>query len=198
MPVSQCLNPVLVRTNCFQVARGFMRSGQGNPDEARAARYILKDYVNAKLLFCHPPPSVDEAEFNKRTHEISLRRVAGKKRAPVTRVGKDANTFVPSAQLPQVVLPTRGEGAKSQALDQEFFREKSMAGGRVFMNGAHGGREYTRSTAFPHQNMVANDGSVIQPKFARLAAVMANQELGSGKKHKKPKRVKQRSGKGYD
>ena len=28
------------------VARGFVKSGQGNPDEARAARYILKDYVN--------------------------------------------------------------------------------------------------------------------------------------------------------
>ncbi|THV06027.1 P-loop containing nucleoside triphosphate hydrolase protein [Dendrothele bispora CBS 962.96] len=183
----------------YAIARGFMRSGQGNPDEARASRYVLKDYVNAKLLFCHPPPGTDETEFNKRTHEISLRRVAGKKRAPVTRVGKDANTFVSSAPLPQAVLPARGEGAKSQAVDQEFFREKSTAGGRVFVNGAHGSQEYSRSTVFPHQNIVANDGSVLQPKFARLAAVMAaNPELGNGKKHKKPKRVKQRSGKGYD
>jgi large subunit GTPase 1 len=30
----------------YAIARGYFRSSQGNPDEARAARYILKDYVN--------------------------------------------------------------------------------------------------------------------------------------------------------
>ena len=30
-------------------ARGFTKTGQGQPDESRAARYILKDYVNGKL-----------------------------------------------------------------------------------------------------------------------------------------------------
>ena len=29
-------------------ARGFTKSGHGNPDESRAARYILKDYVNVR------------------------------------------------------------------------------------------------------------------------------------------------------
>lgn len=43
--------------NAYARARGYMRSGQGNPDESRAARYILKDYVNARLLFVHPPPT---------------------------------------------------------------------------------------------------------------------------------------------
>jgi large subunit GTPase 1 len=33
----------------FSVARGFTKSSQGNPDESRAARYILKDYVNVSL-----------------------------------------------------------------------------------------------------------------------------------------------------
>ncbi|OAD07173.1 hypothetical protein MUCCIDRAFT_20654, partial [Mucor lusitanicus CBS 277.49] len=42
----------------YAIARGYVRSSQGNPDEARAARYILKDYVNGKLLFCHPPPGI--------------------------------------------------------------------------------------------------------------------------------------------
>lgn len=48
--------------NAYARARGFMRSGQGNPDESRAARYILKDYVNAKLLFVHPPPTYTPAD----------------------------------------------------------------------------------------------------------------------------------------
>jgi len=51
----------------YIVARGFMRSGQGNPDEARTARYILKDYANGKLLICHLPPGVAEAHFNQPT-----------------------------------------------------------------------------------------------------------------------------------
>lgn len=58
-------------------SRGFMRSGQGNPDESRAARYVLKDYVNAKLMYCHPPPQYlpdDEnrgALFNRELYTLS-------------------------------------------------------------------------------------------------------------------------------
>jgi large subunit GTPase 1 len=33
----------------YAIARGYVRSSQGNPDEARAARYILKDYVNVSV-----------------------------------------------------------------------------------------------------------------------------------------------------
>ncbi|KAF9076100.1 P-loop containing nucleoside triphosphate hydrolase protein [Rhodocollybia butyracea] len=184
----------------YAIARGLTRSGQGNPDEARAARYILKDYVNAKLLFCHPPPGISEKDFNAQTHEISLRRVAGKKKAPITRVGKDADTFVASASFPQAILPALGQGQKSRALDQQFFEEKSSAGGAVYAKGVvHGGKEFSRAIAFPHQNSVTNNGTVIQPKYARMAAVLASNggDLSS-KKHKKKPRAKQRSGKGYD
>ncbi len=41
--------------------RGFM-TAHGSPDESRAARIILKDYVNGKLLYCHPPPIEDSME----------------------------------------------------------------------------------------------------------------------------------------
>ncbi|KAH8835699.1 hypothetical protein DL96DRAFT_1666368 [Flagelloscypha sp. PMI_526] len=120
----------------YAVARGYMRAGQGNPDEARASRYILKDYVNAKLLYCHPPPGKSDSEFNEETH---ARR---------------------------------------------------------------GGNEFSRSKLLPHQNSVADDGTVLTGRRARLTAVLAAAErggVGSGKKnHKKPKRTKQRSGKGYD
>ena len=33
----------------YAAARGLTKSGQGNPDEARAARYVLKDYVNVSV-----------------------------------------------------------------------------------------------------------------------------------------------------
>ncbi|KAI9017103.1 P-loop containing nucleoside triphosphate hydrolase protein [Gaertneriomyces semiglobifer] len=49
----------------YAIARGFTKSSQGNPDEARAARYILKDYVNGKVLYAHPPPGIDSEKFNE-------------------------------------------------------------------------------------------------------------------------------------
>ena len=49
-------------------ARGFMGS-HGRPDEPRSSRYILKDYVNGKLLHCHPPPGTTPAEFNAENYK---------------------------------------------------------------------------------------------------------------------------------
>ncbi|XP_037381206.1 large subunit GTPase 1 homolog [Talpa occidentalis] len=42
--------------------RGFM-TAHGQPDQPRSARYILKDYVTGKLLYCHPPPGRDPVTF---------------------------------------------------------------------------------------------------------------------------------------
>ena len=33
----------------YAKSRGFTKSGQGNPDEARASRHILKDYVSVRI-----------------------------------------------------------------------------------------------------------------------------------------------------
>lgn len=182
------------------VARGYTRSGQGNPDEARAARYILKDYVNAKLLYCHPVPGVSDVTFNERTHELALLRAIDKKRAPVTRVGIRADTFIPSEELnldADGITPAQGQGFKSKAVDRDFFANSSNLGSRPYIQGsALNGQEFTRAKLFPHQNAVADDGSVLA---GRGASAVVGVEIGQGKKHhKKNKRVKQRSGKGYD
>ncbi|XP_067851368.1 large subunit GTPase 1 homolog [Heptranchias perlo] len=42
--------------------RGFM-TAHGQPDQPRSARYILKDYVTGRLLYCHSPPGIDPAHF---------------------------------------------------------------------------------------------------------------------------------------
>lgn len=165
----------------------------------------MKDYVNAKILYCHPPPSVDDTSFNKRTHELALLRAVDKKRAPVTRVGKGADTFVPS-NVPVApadgILPAQGQGHKSQAVDQSFFTNDSTLASRPFVQGsARNGQEISRARLFPHQNAVANDGTLLTGRKVRIASVLANagNDLSKGKKqHKKSKRVKQRSGKGYD
>uniref|UniRef100_A0A8C7QYN4 Large subunit GTPase 1 homolog n=1 Tax=Oncorhynchus mykiss TaxID=8022 RepID=A0A8C7QYN4_ONCMY len=42
--------------------RGFMTT-HGQPDQSRSARYVLKDYVVGKLLYCHLPPHISAADF---------------------------------------------------------------------------------------------------------------------------------------
>ncbi|KAJ7071202.1 hypothetical protein C8F01DRAFT_1362950 [Mycena amicta] len=180
------------------IARGYMRSGQGNPDEARSARYVLKDYVNAKLLFCHPPPGITEEAFNRRTHELAMLRFADKKRAPVTRVGKGADTFVPSAAGDKTQRP---QGLKTRAVDQSFFNDNLGVSSRPFtQGGGKDGMTFSRARMYPHQNAVADDGTALSGRRARIASVIANHggALAGDKKHKKVKRVKQRSGRGYE
>ena len=41
------------------------------PDVNRGSRYILKDYVNGKLLYCYPPPNVEAVSFQEHRYEIS-------------------------------------------------------------------------------------------------------------------------------
>lgn len=42
--------------DAYAKTKGYMTQGYGKPDQSRASRYILKDYVNGKLLFVNSPP----------------------------------------------------------------------------------------------------------------------------------------------
>lgn len=112
-------------TTDYPVARGMTRSSFGMPDTSRAARYILKDYVNARLLYAHPPPGIDPDEFMSSSREETLDRLeaefqAGKKRAPATHVVKNADTFVaaaPSSSKPRI---QSAEDGQENGNDDEF------------------------------------------------------------------------------
>jgi large subunit GTPase 1 len=173
-----------------------MRTGQGNPDEARSARYILKDYVNGKLLFAQPPPGISKEVFNHQTHQLALKRARNKKHAPTTRVGRGASTYVslsiPTSSKQDSILPAL-QGLKSRTVDHEFFENNSRLPMRPFVQGsARNGQHFTRARMFPHQNTVADDGRTLDRATTQIT-------VGTDKKHhKKGKRVKQRSGQGYD
>ncbi|KAG9074428.1 hypothetical protein FS749_014011, partial [Ceratobasidium sp. UAMH 11750] len=171
-------------------ARGFARAGQGLPDEARAARYILKDYVAGKLLFSHPPPGIDDDTFNTRSRQLALERLAaaGKKMAPATRVGKNADTFL---DVDPASTPGPTSTGAGSTLDREFFDKRSGLASNAFIKG---GQPFIRSRTFPHQNTVGDDGRLRGDGHTR-----EDQATVKGKKHNKGnKRTKQRSGRGYD
>ncbi|KAL8701442.1 MAG: hypothetical protein Q9201_004894 [Fulgogasparrea decipioides] len=121
----------------YAVARGFAKTGQGQPDESRAARYILKDYVNGKLLFCHPPPSdppIDGRDFNRDLYDLEhLPRkrqavLAAQEEASMT--GSEALSLMDEHQsLPAPLL----QGDKSSRLDRKFFGPGQGSAGHLTM-----------------------------------------------------------------
>ncbi|KAG7166198.1 large subunit GTPase 1 homolog [Homarus americanus] len=52
--------------NAYGLMRGYMTQ-RGLPDNPRSSRYILKDYMNGKLLYAHAPPTTSQAEYHKYT-----------------------------------------------------------------------------------------------------------------------------------
>ena len=55
-------NPALQILSAFGLMRGFMKPG-GIPDQFKAAKIILRDYVQGKLLFCQAPPTSEQEEY---------------------------------------------------------------------------------------------------------------------------------------
>jgi len=103
----------------YAKARGFTRTGQGQPDESRAARYILKDYVKGKLLFCQPPPvDIDPLEFNRELYDEG--HLPEKRRAALALIDStmDDHTSVADSDI----MPME-QGPKSKKLDGAFFAQ---------------------------------------------------------------------------
>ncbi|KAI5849395.1 ribosome biogenesis GTPase Lsg1 [Morchella snyderi] len=123
----------------YAKARGFTKTGAGNPDESRAARYILKDYVNGKLLFCHPPlatdPPIDALHFNRELysdgHLPEHRRGApGGEHHDDDHDHDDAEEGEGGADM--AVLGHHQEtGRKSSNLDKQFFGAAGGSAGHL-------------------------------------------------------------------
>ncbi|TVY54379.1 Large subunit GTPase 1 [Lachnellula cervina] len=116
----------------YAKARGFTRTGQGQPDESRAARYILKDYVKGKLLFCAPPPGdIDPLEFNRELYDEG--HLPEKRRLALAAMDStlDGQSLADSEIIP------RQEGTKSKKLDGAFFGAGQGNAGHLKMPFSH-------------------------------------------------------------
>ena len=107
----------------YAKARGFTRTGQGQPDESRAARYILKDYVNGKLLFCQPPPlDIDPYEFNRELYDEG--HLPEKRRLALAAMHSDNESLMDDqASLVDPDMISFEQGPKSKKLDSTFFAQ---------------------------------------------------------------------------
>ncbi|XP_075014505.1 large subunit GTPase 1 homolog isoform X5 [Calonectris borealis] len=99
--------------------RGFM-TAHGQPDQPRSARYVLKDYVSGKLLYCHPPPGIDPNDFQHQ-HQ----------RCPQSR----------TVQASGQVKPEKNTKAKQieNVVDKTFFHQENV---RALMKGVRAAMGY--------------------------------------------------------
>ncbi|KAG5942970.1 hypothetical protein E4U53_007127 [Claviceps sorghi] len=147
----------------YATARGFATQGLGQPDIARASRYILKDYVNGKLLFVHPPPGTDDARaFNRELYGED--NLPEKRRAALVAATESMSLVDDDslAALDTDVLPAMAMGPKSQRLDAGFFGDKGTRG-HLSMPFNH---KYTE------QGLAA--GKVLSGRKARTAIALEN------------------------
>jgi large subunit GTPase 1 len=119
--------------SAYAKARGFKTTGYGAPDESRAARYILKDYVNGKLLYCEPPPGgVNPKEFNKELYDLASvpekRREEFADAMGVLSVADNDGTSVTDPDV--LALPL---GPHSRKIDKSFFGLKGRNAGHMSM-----------------------------------------------------------------
>jgi large subunit GTPase 1 len=112
-------------------ARGFATTGQGNPDESRAARYILKDYVNGKLLYVEPPPGdIDARDFNSELYDPS--HLTGKRRLALASAMESMSVAEDDgASIDLDIVMDMPAGPKSKKLDKTFFSLGNANAGHI-------------------------------------------------------------------
>ncbi|KAK4946195.1 hypothetical protein LTR10_014707 [Elasticomyces elasticus] len=171
----------------YAKARGFTTTGHSGPDESRAARYILKDYVTGKLLYCHPPPhdpEIDGGEFNETLYDFA--HLPAKRQAWL--IAHNEEVTVDGETESQASLPVRPleKGKRSKQLDKRFFGPGSSSAGHLTMPFNH---QYTEQgiqqkelTGRKARTMVALEKN-IDPAEVRL----------NSKKHFKGARTKART-----
>lgn len=174
--------------------RGFMTQGLGQPDRSRAARYVLKDYVNGKLLYVTPPPGIDDSqEFNRELYDVA--HLPAKRQAAATAAleelsveGDDAASLL-SDMLP---LP---RGAKSKNLDKAFFKASENSAGHLsrpfnYKYSEQGMAEVADGKQLSGRKlrtMIALEKG-IDPKDVRVGSSKKHFKGGQkGRKHKGPK-----------
>lgn len=130
-------------------ARGYMRTGKGAPDESRAARYVLKDYVNAKLLYCHPPPTITDGQaFNSQLYNLKLLPESRQQqilsaiksvRGVESLREEDIDTLDLSVELEKLKFSQHDPNAKALATDDMVSPESALIDNEFFASAT--GRE---------------------------------------------------------
>ncbi|OLY78849.1 Large subunit GTPase 1 [Smittium mucronatum] len=177
----------------YAVARGLTKSSQGNPDESRAAKRILKDYVDGKLLFTNPPPSTAIEIFNRDLYNPSMMAKLSK-----NLIEDDEGNFVvknmSSDRKKNKLAMDSVSGLTGDQMDIQFFSKKENLVPKI--KGPIKGQD-----RLGFGDRVDNMGEVVS-YISGVDAILQSKNGGSAKatadgksfkKHKKGKKIKTRN-----
>ena len=168
-------------------ARGYRRAGQSGPDEARAARILLKDMVNGKLLYCEAPPGEDQDAYSAFTIERLRQEIQHYSDMNAHKLKKRP----PTASAEDV--QAEEQGSDLRGVDKSFFMDSEK--GRVRTRGKYGVEDFHRVNVFPHQSGYVMDARLMRQQGDAATTVASMQTMNLGKKSHKlgKRRVKDRS-----
>ncbi|KAI2633931.1 hypothetical protein GGS21DRAFT_120045 [Xylaria nigripes] len=164
--------------SAYAKTRGFKTQGVGQPDESRAARVVLKDYVSGKLLFVEPPPGWgDSRDFNREFYVADYlpqkRRAALQAAMKAFDIGEEESTM-------GYGIPALPAGSKSQSLDKAFFARGAGDAGHLTMPFSHKYTEQGKSQAAAKEF----SGRKAKTMIALETGLDPSEvQLGSSKKH---------------
>ena len=72
----------------------------GQPDNPRSARYLLKDFVNGRLLYCVAPPTIEQENFH--TFPSRRRIISVNKHLPARTVRVNKGNKITSEDLDKI------------------------------------------------------------------------------------------------
>jgi len=126
----------------YAYRRGFM-THKGIPDGSRAARLILKDYVNGKVLYCYPPPNSTSEDFQQYSTHYHLDNNDSIDETNNEEGGTTETTSKPPRFQPSDV-------------DRQFFHPTDV---RFGSKGAHNQINYTRKNGPILASETTNDSN---------------------------------------
>merc|ERR1739836_242838 len=104
-------------------------ASKGRPDESRAARLILKEFVRGQLLFCKTPPNLEEidaSEFQKSTLQIQPEEES---------LRENSESLDKVDNLDDLTLEDLKLIKDTPSFDSKFFEKKEV---KVFIKGQAG------------------------------------------------------------
>ncbi|CEO95877.1 unnamed protein product (mitochondrion) [Plasmodiophora brassicae] len=138
----------------FARVRGLV-TGRALPDEAMAARYILKDFTNGRLLYCHPPPNCNTTLFLKSITAESLQMCRPQKASPSTT---SVDSILESVVTPANPMAGRSGWSMKKEMRQAKARAKAHERGRLAAEVDVASQEGSKARAGKSRNVIAITG----------------------------------------
>ena len=194
--------------NAYSRSRGYMTQGFGSADEARGSRYVLKDYVNGKLLYVNPPPKIikhvtaeelekmeENGEYDDGEVEYTLEECK--------EFNKAINSFhhLPETRQEQITQSLLKQDIPFESFDLSKDLDKLTFSGHVGSDGTKGAKNITHGGK---QARIENSVELMDREFFKMGLVegklteafhnrkLKESDVG-GKKHKKGKKSKVRN-----